>query len=92
MKHLVFLHDEPLDEILAGRKKFEVRLSFGRLACASVREGDTLYLKRVGGAVEAACRAGEVRLHRGLKPEEVADLARRYVDGSSASYFGSYGP
>ena len=52
--HLVFLRDRPLQEIVAGRKRFEMRLSFRGLACASVREGDVLLLKRVGGEVEAA--------------------------------------
>jgi hypothetical protein len=47
-----------LDEVVAGRKRFEFRLSFGWLACESVREADTLLLKRVGGEVEAACDVG----------------------------------
>ena len=52
--HVAFLHDEPLDEIMAGRKRFEFRLSFGGLACRSARAGDRLLLKRSGGEVESA--------------------------------------
>ena len=84
--HLVFLREEPLREIVAGRKRFEIRLSFRGLACASVREGDVLLLKRVGGGVEAACDLGEVRMYRGLRPEEVERLARRYADAASRPY------
>jgi hypothetical protein len=85
--HLAFLHDDPLDEILAGRKRLEFRLSFRSLACRSAREGDHLLLKRSGGNVEAGCRLGEVRFYRKLPPEEVAALADRYEDGVSAPYF-----
>jgi hypothetical protein len=90
--HLVFLRDEPLREIVAGRKRFELRLSFRGLACASVREGDVLLLKRVGGEVEAACDVGEVRMYRGLIPEEVARLARSYANATSWSYLRRYVP
>jgi hypothetical protein len=88
--HVAFLHDEPLDDILAGRKKFEFRLSFGGLACRSAREGDRLLLKRSGGEVEARCHIGEVRFYRKLQPEEVTALAHRYADGVSAPYFQRY--
>ena len=57
--HVAFLHDHPLNEIIAGRKRFESRLSFRRLACRSERQGDVLLLKRVGGEVEGACDVGE---------------------------------
>jgi hypothetical protein len=90
--HIVFLRDEPLREIVAGRKRFEIRLSFRGLACASVREGDLLLLKRVGGEVEAACDVGEVRIYRGLHPGEVADLARRYAGATSRPYLLRYVP
>jgi hypothetical protein len=89
-EHVVFLHDEPLNEIMARRKRFEFRLSFRRLACRSVRQGDVLLLKRVGGEVEAACDVGEVRFYRKLPPEEVAELADKYADGVSAPYFQRY--
>jgi len=72
---------------MAGRKRFEFRLSFGRLACEPVREGDTRLLNRVGGEVEAACDVGEVRIHTDLRPEEVADLARGYDLGAAKPYF-----
>jgi hypothetical protein len=90
--HVAFLRDAPLREIVAGRKKYEFRLSFGRLACEGVRVGDLLLLKRSGGEVEAACDVGEVRLHLGLRPEEVAELAGRYADMVSAPYFERYVP
>ena len=91
--HLVFLRDEPLREIVAGRKRFEMRLSFRGLACASVRQGDVLLLKRVGGEVEAACDVGEVLIYRGLPPEEVARLTHLYADtDSSWSYLRGYVP
>ena len=88
--HVAFLHDEPLDEIVAGRKRFEFSLSFGGLACRSAREGDRLLLKRSGGEVEAQCDIGEVRFYRRLSPEEVADLARRYDLGVAKPYFERY--
>ena len=88
--HLAFLHNEPLDEILAGRKRFEFRLSFGGLACRSAREGDLLLLKRSGGEVEAACDIGEVRFYRRLHPEEIAELARTYDTGIAKPYFEPY--
>jgi hypothetical protein len=47
--HVAFLHDHPLEEIVARRKRFEFRLSFRGLACRSAREGDRLLLKRSGG-------------------------------------------
>ena len=72
---MAFLHDESLNGIMAGCKRFEFRLSFRRLACRSVPQGDVLLLKRVGGEVEAACDVGEVRIHTDLTPEEVFDLA-----------------
>ena len=75
---------------MAGRKRFEFRLGFRRLACASAREGDRLLLKRSGGEVEAACDIGEVRFYRKLPPEVVAALAHRYADGVSAPYFERY--
>jgi hypothetical protein len=90
--HVAFLHDEPLDEVVAGRKRFEFRLSFGGLACRSAREGDLLLLKRSGGEVEAACDIGEVRFYRRLSPKEVADLARRYDLGVAEPYFERYVP
>jgi len=46
--HDWFLNDAPLAEIVAGRKRFEFRLGFRRLACDSVREGDLL-LRALGG-------------------------------------------
>ena len=92
MIHVAFLQDAPLDEIVARRKRFEFRLSFRRLACEQVREGDLLLLKRSGGEVEAACRAGRVQVRRGLSPGEVADLARRYADVASWTYFSRYLP
>ena len=90
--HVAFLHDKPLDEIIAGRKTFEFRLSFGGLACRSAREGDRLLLKRSGGEVEAACDIGEVRYYRKLPPEEVADLAGTYDLGVAKPYFERYLP
>jgi hypothetical protein len=90
--HIVFLRDEPLRKIVVGRKRFEIRLSFRGLACTSVREGDVLLLKRVGGEVEAACDVGEVRMYRGLRPEEVAELARCYADAVTAAYLARYVP
>jgi hypothetical protein len=88
--HMAFLHDEPLQEIMAGRKRFEFRLSFRRLACRSVRQGDVLLLKRVGGEVEVACDVGEARIHTDLTPEEVSDLAQEYDLGTAKSYFERY--
>ena len=88
----MFLQDRPIQEIVAGRKRFELRLSFRGLACASVREGDVLLLKRVGGEVEAACDVGEVRMYRGLIPEEVARLARSYANATSWPYLRRYVP
>jgi hypothetical protein len=85
--HVAFLHDEPLDEIMAGRKTFELRLTFRQLACHSVREGDVLLLKRVSGEVAAACNVGEVRLYAGLTPEEVSDLSRTYDLGAAKPCF-----
>jgi ASC-1-like (ASCH) protein len=38
--HVVSLKDAPLAEIVAGRKRFEFRLGFRRLARDPVREGD----------------------------------------------------
>ncbi len=90
--HVVFVWDEPLQEIVAGRKRFEIRLSFRGLACASVRESDLLLLKCVGGEVEAACDVGEVRMYRGLRPEEVARLAHLYADLTSRPYLRRYVP
>ena len=66
--HVAFLRDGPLDEIIAGRKRFEFRLSFGGLACRSAREGDLSLLKRSGGEVEAQCDIGEIRYYRKLPP------------------------
>jgi hypothetical protein len=86
------VRDEPLREIVAGRKRFEIRLSIRGLACASVREGDVLLLKRVGGEVEAACDVGEVRMYRGMRPVEAANLARRYAGATSRSYLRRYVP
>ena len=88
--HLVFMRDEPLGEIVAGRKRFEIRASFRALAYASVREGDLLLLKRVGGEVEAACDVGEVLMYRGVHPEEVARLARPHADAGSWPYLRRY--
>lgn len=90
--HIAFVRDEPLQEIVAGRKRFELRLSFGGLACASVREGDLLLLKRVGGEVEAACDVGQVRLYQNMRPEEAKGLARRYADATSGLYLQRYVP
>jgi hypothetical protein len=90
--HVAFLHDHPLEEVVAGRKRFEFRLSFRGLACRSAREGDRLLLKRSGGEVEAACDIGEVRFYRRLSPEEVADLARTYDLGVTKPYFEGYIP
>jgi hypothetical protein len=90
--HVAFLHDEPLDEVVAGRKRFEFRLSFGGLACRSAQEGDRLLLKRSGGEVEAACDIGDVRFYRRLSPEEVADLAGTYDLGVAKPYFEGYTP
>ena len=90
--HLVFLRDGPLGEIVAGRKRYEIRLSFRGLACASVQEGNVLLLKRVGGEVEAACAVGKVHLYRGVRPEEVARLTRRYADATSRPYLRRYVP
>jgi hypothetical protein len=75
---------------MAGRKRFEFRLSFRRLACRSVRQGDVLLLKRVGGEVEAACDVGEACIHTDLTPEEVADLAREHDLGAAKPYFERY--
>jgi hypothetical protein len=90
--HVAFLHNEPLDEIVAGHKRFEFRLSFGWLPCESVREGDLLLLKRSGGEVEAACDVGTVHLHTDLTPENVYDLARTYDLGVAKPYFERYVP
>jgi hypothetical protein len=90
--HMAFLHDEPLNEIMAGRKRFEFRLSFRRLACRSVRQGDVLFLKRVGGEVEVACDVGEVCIHTDLTPEEVSDLAQKYDLRTANPYFECYTP
>ena len=90
--HVAFLHDEPLNEIMAGRKRFEFRLSFRRLTCRCVRQGDVLLLKRVDGEVEVACDVGKARIHTDLTPEEVADLARVYDLGAAKPYFERYTP
>lgn len=90
--HVAFVRDEPLQEILAGRKRFELRLSFSGLACASVGKSDLLLLKRSGGEVEAACDVGEVLIYRGLHPEEVARLAHLYADVTSQPYLRRYVP
>jgi hypothetical protein len=81
-----------LQEIVAGRKRFEIRLSFRGLACASVRKGDILLLKRVGGEVEAACDVGEVLMYRDLCPEEVARLTHVYADTDPWPYLRRYVP
>ena len=91
-EHVAFMHDEPLDDIIARRKRFEFRLGFRRLACRSVRPGDVVLLKRVGGEVEAACDVGEARILTDLTPEQVADLAREYDLGTAKPYFGRYTP
>ena len=91
--HLVFLRDRPLQEIVAGRKRFEIRLSFRGLACASVHGGDVLLLKRVGGEVETACDIGEVLMYRGIPSEEVARLTHLYAHtDSSWPYLRGYVP
>ena len=86
------MRDEPLREIAAGRKRSEIRMSFRGLACASVREGDVLLLKRVGGEVEAACEVGEVLMYRGVHPEQVACLTHPYADTDSRPYLRRYVP
>ena len=90
--HVVFLKGVHLQEILSGRKRFEIRLSFRGLACASGREGDLLLLKRVGGEVEAACDVGEVLMYRGVHPEEVARPTHPYADTDSRPYLQRYVP
>jgi hypothetical protein len=90
--HVAFLRNGPLEEIVAGRKHFEMRLSFRGLACASVRQGDVLLLKRVGGEVEATCHVGEILIYRGLCPEEVTRLTRPYADAASWPYLRRYVP
>jgi hypothetical protein len=90
--HLVFLRDRPIQKIVAERKRFELRLSFRGLACASVHGGDVLLLKRVGGEVEAACDVGEVLMYRGLPPEEIARLTHLYANATSRPYLRRYVP
>ena len=79
-EHVAFLHDEPLDDIMARRKRFEFRLGFRRLACRSVRPGDVVLLKRVGGEVEAACDVGEVH----DAPPKVVQILFRNVDAEGS--------
>jgi hypothetical protein len=90
--HVAFMRAGPLRGILSGRKRFEIRLSFRGLACASGREGDLLLLKRVGGEVEAACDVGEVLMYRGVHPEEVAPPTHPYADTDSRPYLQRYVP
>ena len=90
--HVVFLRDSPLSEVVAGRKRYEFRLSFGHMACESVREGDVLLLKRVGGEVEVACDVGEVSVYRGLAPEGLSEVVQKYPIGSPSPYFRRYLP
>jgi ASC-1-like (ASCH) protein len=93
--HVAFVKAPYLAEILAGRKRVEVRCAFGRLACESVREGDVFLLKKSGGEIEAMCDVGEVTMHRGARPEQVAEIAREYAASESSAsdgYFAKYVP
>ena len=89
---MAFVDDEPMNEIIAGRKRFVIRASFRGLACASVREGDVLFLKRVGAEVEAACNVGQALFYRDVRHDEVTPLARGFVDAISQSYLRRYAP
>jgi hypothetical protein len=87
--HVAFVKAPHLRQIVTGNKRFEFRCSFGQLACESVREGDTVLLKRSGGNVEAAATVGKVVMHRGAHPERVAKIAREYA--ASSDSVASYG-
>jgi len=81
--HVAFLKHAPLDEILAGTKTREFRLSFRQLVCRSVSKGDLLLLKRSGGEVrievERSChRHGAERLsHETQRMKKGATLSLR---------------
>jgi len=79
MNHLVILHGRYLDLILAGTKTVESRLSKRRHSAATrCRPGDTLYLKRAGGDVEARCRASGLTEFHNLPPGGIARLAEEW--------------
>jgi len=79
MMHVAVLRARHIDEMLAGRKTVESRLS--RVRCApfgKVAQGDIIYIKESSGDHRAMSRARRILTFTDLTPRRVLDLKRQY--------------
>lgn len=77
--HVAILRPALLRLVITGQKRLESRLyRTRRTPVGRIREGDTIFLKPTGGAVQAVCRAGAVREFRHLTVRELRLIRERY--------------
>ena len=77
--HLAVLHRRYLDNIIAGDKTIEMRLTRTRRApFGKITTGDTIYFKQSSGPIRAVATAGKVQTLIDLTPERIAELRERY--------------
>lgn len=82
--HVVFLRDRPLDAILAGEKRHELRLARTSAPFMRCAKSDWLLLKRSGGSIEAVARAGLIDFFVADDGDRLADFVARWSDGDAA--------
>ena len=79
MDHIAILKDGPLDSILSGKKTIESRWSVNKIApFGKVHQGDTIFLQRSGGSVEAKASVSKVLEFSPLTKKIVDDVVREY--------------
>ncbi len=78
--HLVVLHNQYLNLLLAGEKRIECRLSSARRPpYEAVTRGDLLWLKLPSGPIRAVAMAGECSFRALHREGELTSLIRQFA-------------
>lgn len=88
--HVAFIQQEPLNRVLSGIKKAEIRMGINRPEAWKVEAGDLLLFKASGGNIVAAAEVKDVSRFEGLTPEEIrslAELVAPLIGTSRSTYF-----
>lgn len=72
--HVAFIQKEPLNRILSGTKKAEIRMGINRPEAWKVEAGDLLLFKASGGNIIAAAEVKAVSRFEGLMPDDIRSL------------------
>lgn len=86
MVHVAIIRPALLDDLVAGRKTIESRLSLARrVPFGRVHAGERVYFKLTGGPYAATALVSHVETFENLTPRDIASIRRLFNDRILAS-------